>query len=183
MAQSAPQTTADPQIMALRLPPHSIEAEQSVLGGLLLDNTAWDRIGDMLAVDDFYRDDHRRIYRHIAQPDRDGQAGRRGDGGRVGRAAEDKDKAGGLSLSRRSSRRTRRRRTTSAATPKSCASARCMRKLVAVGTEIADSAFNPMGKDVAQLLDEAESRVFEIAEAGTRGREGFHRHPASCSPR
>ena len=53
------------------LPPpdlsHSIEAEQSVLGGLLLDNGAWDRIGDVLSVDDFYRDDHRRIYRHIAR--------------------------------------------------------------------------------------------------------------------
>ncbi|MDD3481814.1 replicative DNA helicase [Azovibrio restrictus] len=49
------------------LPPQSIEAEQSVLGGLLLDNQAWDRIGDMIAGTDFYRDEHRRIFRHIVR--------------------------------------------------------------------------------------------------------------------
>lgn len=51
----------------LLLPPHSIEAEQSLIGGLLLDNTAWDRIGDVVAEGDFYRDDHRRIFRHISR--------------------------------------------------------------------------------------------------------------------
>ena len=55
------QDTGDPQISALKLPPHSIEAEQSVLGGLLLNNEAWDRIGDIVTDEDFYRDDHRRI--------------------------------------------------------------------------------------------------------------------------
>jgi replicative DNA helicase len=49
----------------LRIPPHSIEAEQSLIGGLLLDNTAWDRIADMVTEADFYRDDHRRIFAHI----------------------------------------------------------------------------------------------------------------------
>ena len=49
----------DPQLDALKLPPHSLEAEQSVLGGLLLDNEAADRIGDVLADDDFYSDAHR----------------------------------------------------------------------------------------------------------------------------
>ena len=61
------QDTGDPQISALKLPPHSIEAEQSVLGGLLLNNEAWDRIGDIVTDEDFYRDDHRRIYRHISK--------------------------------------------------------------------------------------------------------------------
>ena len=60
-------TTTDPQLESLRLPPHSIEAEQSVLGGLLLDNSAWDRIADYLNQDDFYRFDHRLIYQHIAK--------------------------------------------------------------------------------------------------------------------
>lgn len=55
-----------PNEIALRLPPHSVEAEQSLLGGLLLDNGAWDRIADLVAEADFYRDDHRRIFRHIA---------------------------------------------------------------------------------------------------------------------
>jgi len=67
MAQPLTQAPADAQLVGLRVPPHSIEAEQSVLGGLLLDNTAWDRIGDLLSVEDFYRDDHRRIYRHVAR--------------------------------------------------------------------------------------------------------------------
>ena len=57
----------DPQLDALKLPPHSLEAEQSILGGLLLDNEAADRIGDVVAEDDFYSDAHRLIYRHVSQ--------------------------------------------------------------------------------------------------------------------
>ena len=60
--QAAPM---DPQVAALKLPPHSIEAEQSLIGGLLLDNSAWDRIADIVSESDFYRDDHRRIFAHI----------------------------------------------------------------------------------------------------------------------
>ncbi|MFZ9550571.1 MAG: DnaB-like helicase N-terminal domain-containing protein, partial [Hylemonella sp.] len=52
----------DRQVAQLRVPPHSIEAESSVLGGLLLDNAAWDRVGDLLGEDDFYRYEHRLIY-------------------------------------------------------------------------------------------------------------------------
>ena len=57
----------DPQLAAVRTPPHSIEAEQSVLGGLLLDNTAWDRISDLINEREFYRADHRLIFQHIAR--------------------------------------------------------------------------------------------------------------------
>src|SRR3954463_14325417 len=57
----------DPQLLALKVPPHSIEAEQSLLGALLLDNQAFDRVADLVTGDDFYRDDHRRIWRHIAK--------------------------------------------------------------------------------------------------------------------
>ena len=60
-------TRADPQLEALRVPPHSIEAEQSVLGGLLLDNAAWDRIADFVNQDDFYRYDHRIIFQHMVK--------------------------------------------------------------------------------------------------------------------
>src|SRR3954471_21087686 len=59
--------TRDEEVARLRVPPQSIEAEQSVLGGLLLDNGAWDRIADVLGDADFYRNDHRTIFRHIAQ--------------------------------------------------------------------------------------------------------------------
>src|SRR4051812_16350759 len=55
----------DPQVNALKLPPHSIEAEQSVLGGLLLDNGAIDRIADVIGAGDFYNDAHRLMYEHI----------------------------------------------------------------------------------------------------------------------
>ena len=55
----------DRQIAQLRIPPHSIEGESSVLGGLLLDNAAWDRVGDMLSDTDFYRYEHRLIYAAI----------------------------------------------------------------------------------------------------------------------
>ena len=55
----------DPQLNALKTPPHSIEAEQSVLGGLLLENGAWDKIGDLIHEDDFYRYDHRIIYKNL----------------------------------------------------------------------------------------------------------------------
>lgn len=55
----------DSSLDKLRVPPHSIEAEQSVLGGLMLDNQAWDRIADLIADTDFYRDEHRRIFRQI----------------------------------------------------------------------------------------------------------------------
>src|SRR5690606_34854413 len=58
---------SDPQLDYLRVPPHSIEAEQSVLGGLLLDNAAFDRVSDVLAEDDFYRYDHRLIWQHISR--------------------------------------------------------------------------------------------------------------------
>jgi replicative DNA helicase len=172
MAQPFPQPAADPQLVALRVPPHSIEAEQSVLGGLLLDNSAWDRIGDLLGVDDFYRDDHRRIYRHIA---RLMESGKPADVVTVAESiesSEDKDKAGGLTYLGQLAQNT-----PSAHNIKRYAEIvrerAVMRKLVAVGNEIADGALNPLGKDVSQLLDEAESKVFEIAEAGSRGREGF----------
>ncbi|HEY7987057.1 MAG TPA: DnaB-like helicase N-terminal domain-containing protein, partial [Methylophilaceae bacterium] len=58
---------ADDTLEFLKLPPHSVEAEQSVLGGLLLENEAWDRIADLIGVDDFYRHDHRLIYMHISR--------------------------------------------------------------------------------------------------------------------
>ena len=58
-------THSDSQLAQMRLPPHSLEAEQAVLGGLLLDNSAWDRIGDVVSESDFYRLDHRQILRAI----------------------------------------------------------------------------------------------------------------------
>ena len=66
MAQAAVPLVRDAQVEALKLPPYSVPAEQAVLGGLLLDNTAWDKIGDIIGEGDFYRADHRQIYHHLA---------------------------------------------------------------------------------------------------------------------
>src|SRR5450759_1060714 len=96
MAQPNSQVVNDPQLVQLRVPPHSIEAEQSVLGGLLLDNQAWERVADILAEGNFYRDDHRRIYRHIRKLI---EKNRPADMVTVFESieqSEDKDKTGGL---------------------------------------------------------------------------------------
>ena len=177
MAQT-PQTqalrneTADAQLLALKVPPHSVEAEQSLLGGLLLDNQAFDRVADIVSGQDFYRDDHRRIYRHIVKLV---EAAKPADVVTVSEsieASEDKDKTGGpaylgaLAQNTPSAHNIRRY-------AEIVRERAIQRKLIEVGTGIADNALNPMGKDVGQLLDEAESRVFEIAEAGARGHQGL----------
>lgn len=172
MPQATLPTTGDASLVALRVPPHSIEAEQSVLGGLMLDNSAWDRVGDVVAVDDFYRDDHRRIFRHIARLI---EQNRPADVVTVSESiesSEDKDKIGGITylgqLAQNTPSAHNIRRYAELVRERAV-----MRKLVTVGNEIADSALSPAGKEVGQLLDEAETKVFEIAEAGNRGREGF----------
>ena len=172
MAQPIPQTSSDSQLLNLRVPPHSIDAEQSVLGGLLIDNGAFDKIGDVVTDGDFYRDDHRRIFRHVSRLI---ERGRPADVVTVDEAikvSEDKDKTGGITYlaalagNTPSAHNVRRY----AEIVRECA---VLRKLIEVSTEIADSALNRMGKDVGQLLDEAESKVFQIAEAGARTRQGF----------
>jgi len=162
----------DAQLAAARLPPHSVEAEQSVLGGLLLDNSAFDRIGDVLTESDFYRSDHRRIFRHIVKLL---ERSRPADVVTVDESiknSEDRDETGGLaylgSLAQAIPTAHNIRRYAEIVRERAV-----MRRLVEVGTEIADTALNPKGREVGQLLDEAESKVLAIAEAGSRGRDGF----------
>ena len=168
-----PQPLNDSQLLALKVPPHSIEAEQSVLGGLLLDNAAFERIGDLLTERDFYRDDHRRIWRHIVALI---ERGRPADVVTVDesiKGGEDRDRTGGLAylgaLVQNTPSAHNIRRYAEIVRERAI-----MRKLVEVGAEISDSALNPAGRDIGQILDEAESKVFQIAEAGARGQQGFH---------
>jgi replicative DNA helicase len=156
----------------LKLPPHSLEAEQSLLGGLLLDNEAWERIGDLIGAEDFYRDDHRRIYQHIV---RLLNLGKPADVVTVFEALEksgEADAAGGLAYLAEIANNT-----PSAANIRRYAEIinerAILRKLVAAGDEIASSALAPSGKDAKTLLDEAERKVFEIAEAGARHVNGL----------
>ncbi|MEF9995524.1 MAG: replicative DNA helicase [Burkholderiaceae bacterium] len=166
------QPMVDPQLAAIRTPPHSIEAEQSILGGLLLDNAAFDRVADMVKAPDFYRLDHRLIYEHISKL----IAGNKpADAVTVyeslQNAAKSED-AGGLmylnSLAQNTPSAANIRRYAEIVRDRSI-----LRQLVTVGDEIATSALAPQGRDTKQILDEAETKVFQISEGASKGQTGF----------
>ena len=163
---------ADDDVARLRVPPHSIEAEQSVLGGLLLDNLAWDRAADLLTESDFYRYEHRQIYTAISalvgggkpadvvtvheQLQSLGRADDCGGQAYLNALAQSVPSAANI---RRYAEIVRERAV--------------LRKLIGASDEIATQAFNPQGKPVTQILDEAESRIFQIGEEGSRSKQGF----------
>ncbi len=163
---------ADDEVARLRIPPHSIEAEQSVLGGLLLDNSAYDRAGDLLTDSDFYRYEHRAIFsaiRGLIDATRPAdvitvyeQLQSLGKGEECGGVvylnalAQSVPSAANL---RRYAEIVRERA--------------ILRKLIAASDEIATTAFNTQGRPVDQVLDEAEGKIFQIGEEGTRGKQGF----------
>ena len=167
-----PPPPVDAQVAALKLPPHSIEAEQSLIGGLLIDNAAWDRIADMVRETDFYRDDHRRIFRHIGKLI---QMGRPADVVTVSESiahSNEVEQTGGLAYLGEIANAT-----PSAANVRRYAEIvrerAILRQLVTAGDEIAGMALNPAGRDVKSVLDEAEQRIFQIAEAGAASSAGF----------
>ena len=162
----------DDEVARLRIPPHSIEAEQSVLGGLLLDNSAWDRAGDLLTDSDFYRYEHRSIYAAIGALV---NATRPADVITVFEQLQSVGKAeecGGLvylnSLAQSVPSAANIRRYAEIVRERAV-----LRKLVAASDEIATTAFNPQGRQVAEILDEAEGKIFRIGEEGSRSRQGF----------
>ena len=164
----------DPQLAAVRLPPHSIEAEQSVLGGLLLDNTAWDRIADLIGTDDFYRQDHQYIFGAIS---RLVDASKPADAVTVFEALRNTgraEQAGGLvylnSLAQNTPSAANIRRYAELVRERSV-----LRQLAGTAGEIADSAYNPMGRSAKEILDQAEAKVLHIAEQGARD----HAHDAT----
>ena len=163
---------SDSALAQLRVPPHSIEAEQSVLGGLLLDNQAWDRMGDLVTDGDFYRDEHRRIFRQIRNLL---ERSRPADVVTVAEALEgagEGEQTGGLAYLGELAANT-----PSAANIRRYAEIvrerAVLRQLVATADEIAGDALNPLGRDAETLLDEAESKIFAIAEAGAGHSDGF----------
>ncbi|MFO1431341.1 MAG: replicative DNA helicase [Candidatus Competibacteraceae bacterium] len=157
---------------ALKIPPHSIEAEQSVLGGLMLDNSAWDQVADRLNEQDFYRADHRLIFRAIRD------LATKGSPFDVVTLAEWLDRqhrledAGSFAYLGLLARDT-----PSAANVRAYADIvrerSILRQLLQISVEIADSAYNPRGRESHILLDEAEQKVFAIAEQGARVQAGF----------
>ena len=160
------------QISSLKVPPHSIEAEQSILGGLLIDNKAIDRIAGQVSASDFYRNDHQIIFSHISklidhnQPadivtvaeslEQNSELTKVGGVAYLGLIAENTPTASNIS-----------------GYAKIVRERSIMRNLVEVGSDIVESAFSPQGKDAQQLLDESESKIFQIADAGTSEKLGF----------
>lgn len=163
---------ADEQLDSLKLPPHSIEAEQSVIGGLLLENEALDKIADILSADDFYQHDHKSIFQHITKLI---ERNRPADIVTVAESLEstaELSSIGGIaylgSLAQNTPTAANIRRYAEIVRERAI-----MRKLVSVGSDIAESAYNPNGRDAQQLLDEAEAKIFQIAEGGQKNSQGF----------
>ena len=162
----------DRQVAQLRIPPHSIEAESSVLGGLLLDNAAWDRVSDVLNEQDFYRYEHRAVFSAMSllingskpadvitvyeQLQSSGKAEEIGGLSYLNALAQYVPSAGNI---RRYAEIVRDRS--------------ILRKLVSTSEEISANAFNPKGRPVASILDEAEQKIFNIGEEGARTKQGF----------
>jgi replicative DNA helicase len=172
MSAVNPLSSTQRKIDNLRVPPHSIEAEQAVLGGLLLVPESWDRVADRLIERDFYRRDHQMIFRAIGElqnksmpPD----AVTLGEWFEVQGIAE---LVGGsryiLELANT---------TPSAANITAYADIvrekSVLRQLIDAGTEITGDAFQTEGRSTQEILEKAEQSVFRIAEAGARGRQGF----------
>ena len=135
-----------------------------MLGGLLLDNSSWDKVGDLIVEADFYRHDHRLIYRHISKLI---ERNKPADVITVAESLENSaelQNAGGLAylgaLAQNTPSAANIRRYAEIVRDRSV-----LRRLAAVATEIADSAYNPLGREAVDLLNEAEAKVFHITEA------------------
>ncbi|MCW8923048.1 MAG: replicative DNA helicase [Gammaproteobacteria bacterium] len=155
----------------LKVPPHSIEAEQAVIGGLLLDNRAWEKIADRISEKDFYRQDHRTIFSAIGALETKSQPF---DVVTLSEWLAQNDElvdVGGLAYLGRLAKDT-----PSAANIVAYADIvrerSVLRQLINVGTDIADSGFRPDGRESTELLEEAEKNVFAIAEQKVRGQTG-----------
>ncbi len=166
----------DREIEALKLPPHSLEAEQSVLGGLLLDNEAADRIGDALSAPDFYSEAHRLIYAHVIRLLADGKPADVVTVSESLASVQKLDYIGGLAylgaLVQNVPTAANIRHYAAIVRERSI-----LRQLAATAGEIADAAYNPLGRSARDVLDEAETKVMHIAEQGARGHQQFAELP------
>ncbi|MGH8272267.1 MAG: DnaB-like helicase N-terminal domain-containing protein, partial [Gammaproteobacteria bacterium] len=169
---AVPMEESDRALERLKVPPHSVEAERAVLGGLMLDNSTWEQIGDRLRSEDFYRRDHQLIFSALMD-----HAERLApfDVVTVGdwlKARDELEAGGGLAYLIGLSRDT-----PSAVNVRAYADIvrerAMLRDLISAGGEIAGSAFATEGRPLAEIIDDAERRVFEIAERGHRSKQGF----------
>lgn len=165
-------SSSDKQVAQLRIPPHSQEAESSVLGGLLLDNNSWDKVADLLVEADFYRYEHCMVFASITSLV---NTNRPADVITVFEQMQSQGKAeeiGGLaylnSLAQYVPSSANIRRYAEIVRERSI-----LRKLISVSDDIATSALNTNGRPVTNILDEAEQKIFSIGEEGSRMRQGF----------
>lgn len=156
----------------LKVPPNSIEAEQSLLGGLMLDHKAWDKVADVVTANDFYRKDHSLIFAAISSL---AQGANPSDVVTVSEHLDNRgelEAAGGLAYLA-----TLANETPGAANARSYAKIlrerSMLRALISAGNEISGAAFASDGRSASEIVDEAERLVFEIAESGARGKSGF----------
>ncbi|EDF0134369.1 replicative DNA helicase, partial [Salmonella enterica subsp. enterica serovar Enteritidis] len=169
-----PQTDArdrDPQVAGIKVPPHSIEAEQSVLGGLMLDNERWDDVAERVVAEDFYTRPHRHIFTEMGRLQ---ESGSPIDLITLAESLERQgqlDSVGGFAYLAELSKNT-----PSAANISAYADIvrerAVVRDMIAVAHEIADAGYDPQGRNSDELLDLAESRVFQIAENRANKDEG-----------
>lgn len=156
----------------VRVPPHSVDAEQAVLGGLMLSPEAWDKVADRLTEEDFYRRDHRVIFRAITELSNKSMPC---DAVTLGEWFESQglsDLVGGTAYILQLANTT----PSAANIVAYCDIVReksVLRQLIDAGTEIASDGFAPEGRSTQEILETAEQRVFRIAETGARGRSGF----------
>jgi replicative DNA helicase len=162
-----PPYQGDGDIARIKMQPHSIEAEQSVLGGLLLSADGWDAVAESVVDSDFYRPDHRLIYRQIAKL---AEASEPVDVITVADKLEARgelERAGGLPYLAELAQNT-----PSASNIRAYAQVvrerANLRKLIEAAQDIADSGFSPEGRTSDELIDEAERRIMQISEQGPK---------------
>ena len=152
----------------LRIPPNSVEAEQAILGGLLLNNSAWDDVAERVGARDFYRKDHRQIFEIIAQLVEEENPCDLVTVSQALTQLGQLDDIGGMTYLSELARNT-----PSAANITAYAEIvrerSILRQLINVSHDVADSAFKPEGRKSLEILDQAESAIFEIAEQQKKG--------------
>jgi len=178
MANPTPKPASiDPETSRIKVPPHSVEAEQAVLGGLMLDNRRFDEVSEIISAVDFYRQDHRLIFGAVERLASESEPLDVVTLAEFLERAGDIEDAGGLSYLAQLAEKT-----PGASNIKAYADIvkerSILRQLLEVSGAISDSAFNPQGRKSAEILDEAERSVFQIAESRTKEGSG----PKSINP-
>lgn len=162
---------ADKQLDTLKVPPHSIEAEQSVLGGLMLDNEAWDRVAERVVAQDFYTRTHKLIFQAMEKLVENGHPIDLITISETLEKTNELDSIGGFAYLGEIAKNT-----PSAANINAYAEIvrerAVVREMIHVANEIADAGYNPEGRDSHDLLDLAETKVFKIAEQRTKSSDG-----------